>query len=409
MGYLICSRYDTVWHVMNVAVDPDAAGSASPPRCWPSCSSASATRARGSRSRSASPTRPRSRSTSASASSPRAVGAATTRTTARTPLIMWRTPGRWPGASTTCPTPGRRRDPRDRDELRRHVRGRRHRATARSARTSSPRRACTTSTAASCPRSPPAITSSSPTPSSTTRCHRRRELDALDLVAVTQGPGLAGALLVGVATAKALAAGARTAAGPSTTCRATSPRTSCATAGGPFAPPFLGLVASGGHTLLARVEVHDRYTVLGTHARRRRRRGDRQGRAASRPPVPRRPRAERLAAEGDPGSFAFPTGEGVAGLDFSFSGVKTALLYAVRDLGEEEARSAARTSPPATSARSSRRSWPGARARLRATGLRSAWPSAAAWRPTARCARGSPGWAWSSTYPLGSSAPTTRR
>jgi N6-L-threonylcarbamoyladenine synthase len=54
-------------------------------------------------------------------------------------------------------------------------------------------------------------------------------------------------------------------------------------------------------------------------------------------PFPGGPALQRLAEEGDPEAFAFPTAKGVAGLDMSFSGVKTALLYAVRDLGPEEA------------------------------------------------------------------------
>jgi N6-L-threonylcarbamoyladenine synthase len=54
-------------------------------------------------------------------------------------------------------------------------------------------------------------------------------------------------------------------------------------------------------------------------------------------PFPGGPHLERLAAQGDPHAFDFPTAAGVAGLDFSFAGLKTALLYKIRDLGEEEA------------------------------------------------------------------------
>ena len=50
------------------------------------------------------------------------------------------------------------------------------------------------------------------------------------------------------------------------------------------------------------------------------------------------PALSRLALEGDPAAFAFPTAARVAGLDFSFAGLKTALLYTVRDLGEAETR-----------------------------------------------------------------------
>ena len=126
----------------------------------------------------------------------------------------------------------------------------------------------------------------------------------------------------------------------STTSRATSPRTSSPP--DPFEPPFLCLVASRRpHAPRARDE-HGGYELLGQHARRRRRRGVRQGRAAARPPLPRRPGALQARAEGDPQAFAFPTAQRVAGLDFSFAGLKTALLYKVRDLGEEEAERRAR-------------------------------------------------------------------
>ena len=55
-------------------------------------------------------------------------------------------------------------------------------------------------------------------------------------------------------------------------------------------------------------------------------------------PYPGGPALSKLAESGDPTAFAFPTAARVAGLDFSFAGLKTALLYAVRDLGEEETR-----------------------------------------------------------------------
>ena len=85
VGYLVCSRYDTVWHIMNVAVAPDerrtGVATALLSELLERVGDATA---RATRSRSASPTTARSRSTSASASAPRACGAATTRTTART-------------------------------------------------------------------------------------------------------------------------------------------------------------------------------------------------------------------------------------------------------------------------------------------------------------------------------------
>ena len=71
-------------------------------------------------------------------------------------------------------------------------------------------------------------------------------------------------------------------------------------------------------------------------ARRRRGRGLRQGRAAARPRLPGR-RADRPARAGRRSRGVLVPGRRVPGLDFSFSGLKTALLYTVRDLGEEEA------------------------------------------------------------------------
>ena len=158
----------------------------------------------------------------------------------------------------------------------------------------------------------------------------------IDLVAVTQGPGLVGALLVGVATAKGLAAArglplaavdhlqghvAANFLGPD-----------------PFEPPFLCLVASGGHTFLAEVRTHHGFTVLGQTL------DDAAGEAFDKGarmlglPYPGGPHLQRLAEQGDAAAFEFPTGRGVGGLDFSFAGLKTALLYKIRDLGEDAAR-----------------------------------------------------------------------
>jgi N6-L-threonylcarbamoyladenine synthase len=87
------------------------------------------------------------------------------------------------------------------------------------------------------------------------------DLDDVELVAVTQGPGLVGALLVGLATAKGLA----TARGlPLAPVDHLQGHVAANFLDGAFAPPFLCLVASGGHTFLARVEDHTGYTVLGT-------------------------------------------------------------------------------------------------------------------------------------------------
>jgi tRNA N6-adenosine threonylcarbamoyltransferase len=156
-------------------------------------------------------------------------------------------------------------------------------------------------------------------------------LDDVDLVAVTQGPGLVGALLVGVATAKGLAAGRGLPLAPVDHLQG---HVAANFLGTSFEPPFLCLVASGGHTFLARVEDHAGYTVLGSTL------DDAAGEAFDKGarmlglPYPGGPALERLAADGDPSAYDFPIAAGVAGLDFSFAGLKTALLYKVRDLGE---------------------------------------------------------------------------
>jgi len=103
-------------------------------------------------------------------------------------------------------------------------------------------------------------------------------------------------------------------------------------------PPFVCLIASGGHTLLARVEDHEGFTVLGRTL------DDAAGEAFDKGarllglPFPGGPALERLARDGDPAAFAFPVARNLAGLDFSFAGVKTSLLYKVRELGEGGAR-----------------------------------------------------------------------
>jgi N6-L-threonylcarbamoyladenine synthase len=164
-------------------------------------------------------------------------------------------------------------------------------------------------------------------------------LDDVDLVAVTQGPGLVGALLVGMATAKGLAAGRGLPLAAVDHLQGHVAANFLAGAGSAgangFEPPFLCLVASGGHTFLARVEDHEGYTVLGRTL------DDAAGEAFDKGarmlglPYPGGPALERLAAEGDPGAYDFPIAAGVPGLDFSFAGLKTALLYKVRDLGDE--------------------------------------------------------------------------
>jgi N6-L-threonylcarbamoyladenine synthase len=157
-------------------------------------------------------------------------------------------------------------------------------------------------------------------------------LDDVALVAVTRGPGLVGALLVGLASAKALAAARRLPLAPVDHLQGHVAANFLGEDA--FALPFLCLVASGGHTFLARVTDHAGFEILGQTL------DDAAGEAFDKGarllglPFPGGPHIDRLAREGDPRAFDFPTGAGVGGLDFSFSGLKTALLYKLRDLGD---------------------------------------------------------------------------
>ncbi|HWI73498.1 MAG TPA: tRNA (adenosine(37)-N6)-threonylcarbamoyltransferase complex transferase subunit TsaD, partial [Baekduia sp.] len=160
-------------------------------------------------------------------------------------------------------------------------------------------------------------------------------LDDVGLVAVTAGPGLVGALLVGVATAKGLAASRGLPLAAVDHLQGHVAANFLHTDGtAPLEPPFVCLIASGGHTFLARVDDHTGFTVLGQTL------DDAAGEAIDKGarllglPFPGGPHLERLAREGDPEAFAFPTSQKLGGLDFSFAGLKTALLYKVRDLGE---------------------------------------------------------------------------
>jgi N6-L-threonylcarbamoyladenine synthase len=163
-------------------------------------------------------------------------------------------------------------------------------------------------------------------------------LDDIGLVAVTQGPGLVGALLVGVATAKGLAAARGLPLAAVDHLQGHVASNFLRVGAGADArvilePPFVCLIASGGHTLLARVEAHDGFEVLGSTL------DDAAGEAFDKGarllglPFPGGPALERLARDGDPQAFAFPVARKLAGLDFSFAGVKTSLLYKVRELG----------------------------------------------------------------------------
>ncbi|MDX6555888.1 MAG: tRNA N6-adenosine threonylcarbamoyltransferase [Miltoncostaeaceae bacterium] len=158
-------------------------------------------------------------------------------------------------------------------------------------------------------------------------------LEDVDRIAVTQAPGLIGALLVGVATAKSLAYATG------------KPLVMVDHLAGHIAalwldpvaldPPFVSLIASGGHTRLDLVTDYASPRTLGQTI------DDAAGEAIDKGArllglgYPGGPALERLAATGDRGAHRFPIGlEGRGQRDFSFAGVKTSLLYSVRELGD---------------------------------------------------------------------------
>jgi len=158
-------------------------------------------------------------------------------------------------------------------------------------------------------------------------------LDGIDTIAVTRGPGLIGALLVGISAAKAIGWSRGLPLVPVDHLHGHV--ASLYLQPQDLEPPFLCLLASGGHTLLLEVREREGFAVLGTTL------DDAAGEAFDKGArllglgYPGGAAVDRLAREGDPEAYRFPVAR-VSGLDFSFSGLKTALLYAVRDLPEEE-------------------------------------------------------------------------
>src|SRR5206468_8096925 len=155
----------------------------------------------------------------------------------------------------------------------------------------------------------------------------------VDRVAVTQGPGLIGALLVGLAAAKAVAWSRRLPLVPVD--HLDGHVASLYLQPEPLEPPFLCLLASGGHTMLLDVRSHSERELLGATL------DDAAGEAFDKGArllglgYPGGREIDRLAQQGDPEAYDFPVAR-VPGLHFSFSGLKTALLYAVRGLSPEE-------------------------------------------------------------------------
>jgi N6-L-threonylcarbamoyladenine synthase len=158
-------------------------------------------------------------------------------------------------------------------------------------------------------------------------------LDDVTLLGVTAGPGLIGALLVGVAAAKGIAWARRLPLAPVD--HLEGHVASLYLEPDAAEPPFLCLLASGGHTLLLDVRERGSSRVVGSTL------DDAAGEAFDKGArllglgYPGGREIDRLAREGDPTAYSFPVAR-VPGLDFSFSGLKTALLYTVRDLPADE-------------------------------------------------------------------------
>ncbi|HEV2982562.1 MAG TPA: tRNA (adenosine(37)-N6)-threonylcarbamoyltransferase complex transferase subunit TsaD [Solirubrobacteraceae bacterium] len=187
--------------------------------------------------------------------------------------------------------------------------------------------------------------------------HADIELAQVQLVAATQGPGLVGALLVGLSAAKALAAARELpfAAVDHLQGHVAANFLASGADGAAFEPPFVCLIASGGHTLLALVREHDGFEVVGRTL------DDAAGEAFDKGArmlglgYPGGAALEALARDGDPAAFSFPGSRAdrarggwgstrnsfAGGLDFSFAGVKTALLYRLRELSPANARARA--------------------------------------------------------------------
>jgi tRNA N6-adenosine threonylcarbamoyltransferase len=158
-------------------------------------------------------------------------------------------------------------------------------------------------------------------------------LEDVRLIGVTTGPGLIGALLVGVAAAKAIAWSRRLPL--AAVDHLLGHVASLYLQPDPLEPPFLCLLASGGHTMLLDVQTPAGLRVVGRTL------DDAAGEAFDKGArllglgYPGGAAIDLLAREGDPAAYDFPVAR-VPGLDFSFSGLKTALLYAVRELAADE-------------------------------------------------------------------------
>jgi N6-L-threonylcarbamoyladenine synthase len=157
-----------------------------------------------------------------------------------------------------------------------------------------------------------------------------------DLIAVSQGPGLMGPLLMGLTTAKSLSLAWGI---PYVGVNHVEAHLYAAMMHEAPTFPALGLVVSGGHTFLARIDDEQTYTVIASTV------DDAVGEAFDKVasmlglPYPGGPAIERLAKEGDPHAYPFRAGR-VKGdrLAFSFSGLKTNVLYTTREIDLEKER-----------------------------------------------------------------------
>lgn len=161
-------------------------------------------------------------------------------------------------------------------------------------------------------------------------------LNDIDAVAVTYGPGLVGALLTGVAWAKSFAYAREL---PLVPVNHIEGHVSANYIAHPdLEPPFICLVASGGHSHIVRVDDYGRYSILGGTT------DDAAGEAFDKVarvlniPYPGGPLLDKLAEEGDDHAYQFPKVVTPRPYDFSFSGLKTAVInqaHKLRQQGEE--------------------------------------------------------------------------
>ena len=158
-------------------------------------------------------------------------------------------------------------------------------------------------------------------------------LEEMDAIGVTYGPGLVGALLVGVAEAKAIAFAAKK---PLVGVHHIEGHVSANFLENPdLEPPFVCLIVSGGHTHLVIVKDYGEFEIIG------RTRDDAAGEAIDKCSkvmglgYPGGPIIDKLARQGNPKAFTFSKPH-IPGLDYSFSGLKTSFLYSLRDWLKED-------------------------------------------------------------------------